>query len=110
VPFKIIKDFEKLSNTPSCCRLSLVFLLSNSTFPSFLPKLFPSPVMATNQPSDATDALRTAQAALRRGDGVMEVGVADAIKQFITCGGTPQEVVKFLSENYKGSRNRIDTR
>ena len=43
-----------------------------------------------------------AQTILRKADSVMEKGVLDTIKDFISNGGTPEEVIKCLSESYRG--------
>ena len=43
-----------------------------------------------------------AQAVLRKADSVMEKGVLETIKDFISNGGTPEEVIKCLSESYRG--------
>jgi negative elongation factor C/D len=35
-------------------------------------------------------------------DAIMEPGVFDLLKRYAQCGGSPEEVVKLLSENYVG--------
>jgi hypothetical protein len=48
------------------------------------------------------DELEEVRRQLRQADSIMQENIIQLLRKFLSLGGTPQEVIKHLSENYRG--------
>jgi hypothetical protein len=59
----------------------------------------PSQKNSNKSPNDELEEIRKL---LRQADSIMQENIFTILRKFLSLGGTPQEVIKHLSENYRG--------
>ncbi|KAN0039586.1 hypothetical protein ACTA71_007383 [Dictyostelium dimigraforme] len=80
------------------------------TSPSHNPQPVNTPTSPTATSTTTTNTVKTptdlikekCESSLQQPDSIMSVEAASLMKEYITVGGRPQDVITFLSESYRG--------